>query len=53
MTEASGSAALEIGYHPIRVTYFEKSGGNQLDIYYESLKFVKRFIPDNLLFHKK
>ena len=53
MTEVSGSVALAAGYHPIRVTYFEKNGGNQLNIYFESVKIQKRFISDNLLFHKK
>ncbi len=53
MTEVSGSVALAAGHHPIRVTYFEKNGGNQLNIYFESVKIQKRFITDNLLFHKK
>jgi len=52
MTEVSGSVALSAGYHPIRVTYFEKNGGNQLNVYLESVKIQKHFIPDNLLFHK-
>ena len=53
MTEVLGSIALDVGHHPIRVTYFEKSGANQLDVYYESASFEKQSIPDNLLFHKK
>ena len=53
MTEASGSVALSAGYHPIRVTYFEKNGGNQLNVYIESVKIRKRIISDNFLFHKK
>ena len=53
MTEASGSVALSAGYHPIRVTYFEKNGGNQLNVYLESVKIRKRIISDNFLFHKK
>ena len=52
MTEVSGSVALSAGHHPIRVTYFEKNGGNQLNIYFESVKIQKQFIPDNLFFHK-
>ena len=50
-TEASGSVALAAGHHPIRVTYFEKNGGNQLNIYFESVKIQKRIIPDNLLYN--
>ena len=53
MTEVSGSIALDTGYHPIRVTYFEKGGGNSLEVYYENAGFEKRSIPDNLLFHIK
>ena len=53
MTEVSGSVALSTGYHPIRVTYFEKNGGNQLNVYLESVKISKRIISDNFLFHKK
>jgi len=53
MTEVSGSVALSTGYHPIRVTYFEKNGGNQLNVYLESVKIPKRIISDNFLFHKK
>ena len=53
MTEAKGSVALDTGYHPIRVTYFEKGGGNSLEVYYDNARFEKRSIPDNLLFHRK
>ena len=52
MTEASGSVALSAGYHPIRVTYFEKNGGNQLNVYLESVKIRKRIISDNFFFIK-
>ena len=53
MTEAKGSVALDTGYHPIRVTYFEKGGGNSLEVYYDNARFEKRSTPDNLLFHIK
>jgi len=53
MTEATGSIALDIGYHPIRVSYFEKNGANLLNVYYKNIKFKKQSIPNSLLFHKK
>ena len=52
MKEVSGSVALSAGHHPIRVTYFEKNGGNKLNVYLESMKIQKQSIPDNLLSHR-
>ena len=53
MTEATGLIALDIGYHPIRVSYFEKTGGNLLNVYYENINLKKQPIPNNLLFHRE
>ena len=52
MKEVSGSVALSAGHHPIRVTYFEKNGGNKLNVYLESMNIQKQPIPDNLLSHR-
>ena len=52
MKEVSGSVALSAGYHPIRVTYFEKNGGNKLNVYFESMNIQKQSIPDDLLSHR-
>ncbi len=35
MNEEKGTIALRSGYHPIRVTFFEKGGGNQLKVSYK------------------
>ena len=53
MSEESGIIALSMGYHPIRVTYFEKSGGNKLVVSYDGPKIEKQIIPYQILFHQK
>ena len=53
MSEASGSVALSSGYHPFRVTYFEKGGGNQLIVSYEGPNITKQAIPEAVLFYQK
>ena len=45
--------ALKAGYHPIRVTFFEKGGGNQLKVSYQGPDIEKQNIPPNILFYKK
>ena len=51
MNEAFGSIALDIGYHPIRVEYFEKGGNNSLMVNYKVNAFKKQSIPEDILFH--
>ena len=53
MFEAAGSIALSMGYHPFRVTYFEKGGGNQLIVSYEGPDIAKQAIPAAVLFYQK
>ena len=53
MSEASGSIGLSSGYHPFRVTYFEKGGGNQLIVSYEGPNIIKQAIPEAVLFYQK
>jgi hypothetical protein len=53
MNEERGSIALRSGYHPIRVTFFEKGGGNQLKVSYQGPNIEKQNIPPNILFYKK
>jgi len=53
MSEAAGSIALSMGYHPFRVTYFEKGGGNQLIVSYEGPDIAKQAIPAAVLFYQK
>lgn len=47
--EKSGSIALSEGFHPLRVTFFEKSGGNELTVLYRSEDGEKKKIPDEVL----
>ncbi|MCI0696739.1 alpha-L-fucosidase [candidate division KSB1 bacterium] len=53
MHEERGVIALAAGLHPIRVTFFEKSGGDDLKVYYKSLKQEKQPIPEAMLFYEK
>lgn len=45
--------ALNAGLHPIRVTYFEKSGGEDLTVSIKQIGKEKMAIPGSFLFHKK
>ncbi len=51
MQEVIGTVALSAGYHPIRVSFFEKTGGDGLKVYYSGPGIEKREIPDSVLFH--
>ncbi len=53
IVEKSGKTALSKGFHPIRVTFFEKTGDRNLDIKMKSLSMEKESIPDSLLFYSK
>ncbi len=50
--EETGSIALSAGYHPIRVTYFEKTGANQLKVSYKGPNMKKQVISDKILVWK-
>ncbi len=52
MHEEHGMIALAAGLHPIRVTFFEKTGGDDLKVHYKSLRQEKRLIPEAILFHE-
>ena len=49
--ERSGRIALRAGVHPIRVTYFEGTGGQSLKVSYEGPGINKMIVPDSVLFH--
>jgi alpha-L-fucosidase len=49
--EKKGSVALSSGYHKIRVEYFEKTGGDELKLFIESLKLKKQEVGKEMLFH--
>ena len=52
MAEKSGAIALSAGFHPLRVTFFEKTGGDDLKVSYEGGGIKKTKIPDDVLFIK-
>ena len=47
--ERSGSVTLMAGWHPIRVLFFERYGGNVLEVRYQGPGISKRLIPDKAL----
>ena len=52
-TEQSGKVYLKKGYHKIRITYFNSSGGNELKAFMQAEGAVKEEIQAGLLFHEK
>ena len=52
LAERKGALALARGCHPIRVYYFEKTGGDELKVSYKGPGFDKTVIPDSALFPK-
>ncbi|MFQ5445491.1 MAG: alpha-L-fucosidase [Saprospiraceae bacterium] len=51
MHEASGIIALGAGLHEIWVRYFEKTGGDDLKVFWETATSGKSEIPTEALFH--
>ena len=49
--EKMGVIPLEAGYHSITVTFFEKSGGDKLDVFWSGPSISKALIPNEVLFH--
>jgi alpha-L-fucosidase len=50
MQEKAGVIALATGFHPIRVTFFEKMGGDGLKVYWKGVGMEKDILPDGVLF---
>jgi len=48
-----GDIPLSKGLHKIRVTYFEKGGGDNLQVYYDGPGFDKKIIPASVLYKSK
>ena len=46
----TGVIALAEGFHPIRVTFFNKTGGQELRVQYRTTGQVRQRIPDRLLY---
>lgn len=50
ITEVQGKAALLAGMHKIRVTYFENSGGQALQVRWAGPGFARQLIPNTVLY---
>ena len=50
-TEVMGRIILEKGFHPIRVDYFQKTGGVDLEVAYSGPGIDKQSIPSTILSH--
>lgn len=53
MQERKGVIALSKGYHPIKVLFFERSGGDDLKVSIEGGGLKKQTIPDGMLYYQK
>ncbi|HUU82083.1 MAG TPA: glycoside hydrolase family 38 C-terminal domain-containing protein [Phycisphaerae bacterium] len=53
LRERSGQIALKAGLHPIRVTYFERTGGDGLEVRYQGPGIDKQTIPPDALYHAR
>jgi hypothetical protein len=51
MREREGVIALKKGLHPISVSYFEKTGGDDLIVQWKGPGLAKQKIPVDKLFH--
>jgi alpha-L-fucosidase len=51
MVEKKGNIALAKGFHPLKVEFFQKSGGMGLSVSLQGSGFKRQVIPDSLLFH--
>jgi alpha-L-fucosidase len=52
VVEKSGQIALAAGLHPVTVTFFEKSGGDMLEVWYAGPGIEKQRIPASALFRE-
>ena len=50
IVEKKGMIALSAGFHPIKVGFFEKAGGEDLKVYYEGPGIEKQLVPAEILF---
>jgi hypothetical protein len=50
--ERSGSVRLPPGKHPVEITFFERTGGQVLEVRYEGPGIAKQLIPNSVLFRR-
>jgi hypothetical protein len=51
-SDASGTVVLKPGKHPITVAFFERSGGEELEVSYEGPGVKRRAVPASVLFRE-
>jgi alpha-L-fucosidase len=52
MSEKNSSVPLAKGYHKIQVLFFERSGGDDLQVQWRGAGFKKEIIPASVLFRE-
>ncbi len=52
LQEKSGVKALQTGYHRLRVEFFDKTGGDELHVYWQGPGMEKRPVEGSALFHE-
>ncbi|HSR17435.1 MAG TPA: hypothetical protein VLM39_05005, partial [Ignavibacteriaceae bacterium] len=50
IVERNGRIPLSEGFHPIRITFFESAGGEDLKLYFKGPGMEKQEVPDNILY---
>ncbi len=51
MVEKSGQIALQAGFHPIKITFFQGRGGKGLFVSFKGPGMIKQELQSNVLFH--
>jgi len=51
--EKEGRIALAAGFHPLRLAYFERDGGDELTVSVKGPGMKKQPVPDGMLFYGK
>lgn len=53
LREEAGKVALQAGFHPITIDFFQKKGGLGLEVYFQGPGIDKQLLPENILFHSR
>ncbi len=53
LVEKSGAVPLSKGLHKIKISYFEASGDNNLNVRYEGSGIKYKVIPDSVLYYER
>ena len=50
--QVEGRVALQKGFHPLTVEYFQRTGGRELELFYKGPSITQQTMPSDVLFHK-